>query len=413
MRLLVTGAFVLLLSNCSTPAPRCDPQSCAGCCDLGQCVVGNTLAQCGSLGVTCEACRSSEVCSLGQCVLATGGGGGGSVGGGGGATGGGSATGGGGGAIGGGGGAIGGGGGATGGGAGDGGTDAGTGCTSDFTCDAGLICESGACLAGTACTADFDCQSLDSQDRCYRYGRQCTCDTACRVRKAPCDECTSDLECGVDVVIFGPPDGQGAGRCKTLPNDTSGTKYCSYQRVGTCACGTIDDGTGFCRPQSNSCAQVSCNADRDCPSNRVCLNADAGTCAGLCVNCSATNATPVPRLTACTPAQLAADPDCALGNTTSFAVNLSAINPNEVTLSGVTSTDDLRVAEYRFTLLPPIPGGATTAALANHGMRMRTNKTVLAIPGTSTGTYRLGLEVWDDCGQKAGITAVITVNVYP
>ena len=75
----------------------------------------------------------------------------------------------------------------------------------------------------------------------------------CRLRKGPCEECIADSECGSDVVIFGPPDGIGAGRCKTLPNDMSGKKYCSYQRVGQCACGTIDDGTGFCRPQSNSC----------------------------------------------------------------------------------------------------------------------------------------------------------------
>ena len=89
------------------------------------------------------------------------------------------------------------------------------------------------------------------------------------------------------------------------------------------------------------------------------------------------------------------------------------ITPDEITLSGVNSTDNNMVKEYRFTLLTPIPGGATTAALANHGMRIMTNKTKLTVPPGATGTYRIGLEVWDDRGQKSANTDVITVNIYP
>ncbi len=124
---------------------------------------------------------------------------------------------------------------------------------------------------------------------------------------------------------------------------------------------------------------------------------------------------PIPQaeLTACAPASLLNDPDCRLGMSTSAAFNLAMINPDEITLSGVNSTDNVRVAEYRFTLLPPFPGGATSAALANNGMKITTNKTKLTIPPGATGTYRVGLEVWDDRGQQSAANATMTVNIYP
>ncbi len=124
---------------------------------------------------------------------------------------------------------------------------------------------------------------------------------------------------------------------------------------------------------------------------------------------------PIPQanLTACEPAELVNDPDCALGAQNSAAFNLSRITPDEITLSGITSTDNNMVKEYRFALLPPFPSGVTTAVLANHGVRITTNKTKLTIPSGAVGTYRVGLEVWDDRGQKSGSTATMTVNVYP
>lgn len=289
-------------------------------------------------------------------------------------------------------------------------------CSSDFDCDSGRICSAGACVTGTPCVADYACQSLDPGDRCYRYGRQCVCDTAagsvCRLRRGPCEACLSDLECGSDVVIFGPPDGAGAGRCKTLPNDTSGLKYCSYQRVGSCACGTVDDGTGYCRPQSNSCQGVACDVQLQCPSSLTCNGGDGGTsCSGTCG--AAVDQVPVARLTACSPAMLSGDPDCALGLGSPASFTLSSIAPDEITVSGLNSTDDGRVVDYRFTLLPPIPGGATSAALASNGVRGSTLKTVLTIPAGATGTYRVGLEVWDDHGQRSAATAVMTLNISP
>ena len=122
---------------------------------------------------------------------------------------------------------------------------------------------------------------------------------------------------------------------------------------------------------------------------------------------------PNAQITACQPAQLVNDPNCALGAQTSVSFNLSMINPDEITLSGVKSTDNNMVREYRFTMLPTVPGGATNAALANHAVRIMTNKTKLTVPPGVTGTFRIGLEVWDDRGQKSANTDVITVNIYP
>lgn len=122
---------------------------------------------------------------------------------------------------------------------------------------------------------------------------------------------------------------------------------------------------------------------------------------------------PSAQITACQPAALVNDPDCRLGAQAATSFQLGVINPDEITLSGVLSTDNNMVREYRFTMLPPIPGGATTAALANHNMKIMTNKTRLTVPAGATGTYRIGLQVWDDRGQQSANTDVITVNIYP
>lgn len=126
---------------------------------------------------------------------------------------------------------------------------------------------------------------------------------------------------------------------------------------------------------------------------------------------------PIAALTACSAAQIINDPDCTMGPENNAAFMLSQLNnttpPRELTLSGAKSTDNNRVAEYRFTLLPGSPSGVTTAALANHGQRITANKTKLTIPAGAVGTYRVGLEVWDDRGQRSGSTAVMTINVYP
>ena len=126
---------------------------------------------------------------------------------------------------------------------------------------------------------------------------------------------------------------------------------------------------------------------------------------------AALNQIPSASITACQPAQLINDPNCVMGSQTAAAFNLSMISPDEITLSGSTSTDDTMVREYRFSRLQGSVGNDSD--LANHGTRIMTNKTKLTIPSGLTGTYRIGLEVWDDRGQKSANTDVITVNIYP
>lgn len=261
------GVFLgLLISTTNGCAKKCGPDTCStGCCsNANECVTATSNSACGSAGASCSSCSGTDFCQQGGCVplgtLADGG-------------------------------------------RPDAGeVDAGPAkCMTDFDCRAlnnGSICDArtGECAVGPGCTADYNCQSLDPANKCYRYGHQCLCDQhdgpagytgTCRLRKSPCEECTADVECGSDNIVFGPPDGIGRGVCKALPDDTSGKKYCRYVRVGQCACGTVDDGSGFCIPQSHSCSQVGCNADKDCGANSVCTvsNADAGasSCGGVCV----------------------------------------------------------------------------------------------------------------------------------
>jgi hypothetical protein len=177
--------------------------------------------------------------------------------------------------------------------------DGGALCQRDDDCRAnGLVCDTaaGRCIPGRGCNADAECQLNDPADPCYRFGEQCRCDRndaptgfagTCRRRLGVCERCVDDSQCGSDPIIFGPPDGLGAGRCVALMGDPSGAAYCRRQRVGQCPCGFIDDGTGFCAPQSNSCSMVGCNTDSQCSSGRVCSvsrpDAGAGACGGLCV----------------------------------------------------------------------------------------------------------------------------------
>lgn len=52
--------------------------------------------------------------------------------------------------------------------------------------------------------------------------------------------------------------------------DPSGAKYCRRQRISQCACGFIDDDTGYCAPQTNSCSMIGCNTDAQCAAGSVC-----------------------------------------------------------------------------------------------------------------------------------------------
>ncbi|MEW5739242.1 MAG: hypothetical protein AB1938_09975 [Myxococcota bacterium] len=278
---LLGAAMGLLIAFTPGCTKKCGPDNCSGCCvSDSQCSESISVTTCGANGGSCTACADGQLCEGGTCVTPV----------------------------------V------------DAGMDAGPGrcaedgdcvtqpgtvcdvptgvcvprCDDDFDCldkQNGSVCDlrDGHCIKGSGCNADFECQSPNSEDKCYQYGQQCICDKrdkpdpqwegTCRLRRAPCQECATNHECGDDMIIYGPPGGIGAGKCVAL---MGGTKtYCLYQRVGQCACGTIDDGTGYCKPQSNSCDQVGCNVDKDCPSGSVCTvnQPDAGVaqCGGICV----------------------------------------------------------------------------------------------------------------------------------
>jgi hypothetical protein len=137
------------------------------------------------------------------------------------------------------------------------------------------------------------------------------------------------------------------------------------------------------------------------------------------------NPVPVAELRACRPAELLQDPTCAAGALSTLAVQLSALTPKEITLSGVGSYDPdpqrpsarNPVASYKFSLLPgpngTFPPGVTTSNLTHHAARISDPTTVLSIPAGGTGTYRVALTVYDDRGQASANSAIIGVTVYP
>ncbi len=280
---ITLGLLVALAPSCGK---KCSPDNCkAGCCAKDVCVAPPTDAQCGAKGAACSACGSTQACTDGACKDVT---------------------------------------------PADGGMDGGqcddaTGvcnpkcakdmdcpgpnrtfcdvqsgtcvppCAKDDDCAAlkeGLRCDqqAGRCIPGTPCNTtigDSQCQVNDPNDYCYQFGVQCRCepdtgvdagsnDGVCRRRHGVCEECTTDAECGSSFV-FDP-----LGACKQLQGDTSGKKYCLQQKTGQCPCGMIDDGTGYCKPQSNSCSQVGCSQDKDCPSGSVCSSTSCGICEPRC-----------------------------------------------------------------------------------------------------------------------------------
>ncbi|MHB8872599.1 MAG: hypothetical protein ACYC8T_02830 [Myxococcaceae bacterium] len=168
--------------------------------------------------------------------------------------------------------------------------DAGWSCVRDDDCavfNQGLRCDeaTGVCIGSRGCNDDTNCDSVDEADYCYHYGLQCRCvqeendagfSGVCRRRHAVCDQCTSDVECG-NSGVFDPP-----GACRALSGDTTGKKYCLQGMQGsTCGCGMINDGQGYCKPQTNDCSKVGCTEDKNCPGGSVC-NKNACLCEPRC-----------------------------------------------------------------------------------------------------------------------------------
>lgn len=254
------GLVVAALPGCTK---KCDASTCdTGCCSAaGECQTGNAVDACGVGAASCQRCNGGE-CNAGICSN-------------------GAIT-----------------------------TDAGVSevldagylaCVTDDECAVlhnGSVCDTrtGTCAPGRGCNDVSSCQFSDPTDPCYQFGTQCRCDLrdspdtttqgTCRRRRAACETCQVDAECGDSAVIFGPPDGIGFGKCRAMTGDTSGAKYCLYQRVGACKCGTAPDTEGLCRPVNNSCTDVGCRNDKNCPTGSVCtvnLPDDvAGACGGIC-----------------------------------------------------------------------------------------------------------------------------------
>lgn len=253
------GLAIATMPGCTK---KCDVSSCpTGCCSAaGECKPGTALDACGVGANACSTCNGGS-CNAGVCSNGT----------------------------------V----------HGDGGVivapaDAGhITCKTDDECAVlanGSVCDtrSGDCVAGKGCNDVTNCQPDDPTDPCYQLGVQCRCDTrdapdttthgTCRRRKGACEPCTTDAECGDDPVIFGPP-GIGYGKCRAMTGDTSGAKFCLYQRVGACSCGKVQDTEGLCRPVNNSCTEVGCRNDKNCSNNTVCtvnLPDGAGACGGVC-----------------------------------------------------------------------------------------------------------------------------------
>lgn len=133
------------------------------------------------------------------------------------------------------------------------------------------------------------------------------------------------------------------------------------------------------------------------------------------------NVVPIASITACTPAQLAGDPTCANGTHASLPVYYSMTTPKQITISGVTSTDPnpapdggvKQLTGYRFKLMSPLPGGATTAALDSNDTVITAPTTLLHLPAGVTGLFKVQLTVTNDRGQLSQNPAVMNVNVYP
>ncbi len=258
LRWAVTGmAIGLLLALAPSCGKKCGADSCpTGCCTAeNDCKAGTDSAVCGKGGAVCGACTTDQTCTANVCTAKM----------------------------------------VPDAGHDDGGVDAGAvdagqPCTRDDDCSkyqTGSRCDQATnqCVSGVGCNVESDCQLDDPMSYCYRFGLQCRCvkeqgaptgyQGTCHRRLAPCEHCNNDAECGSDFVF----DPQGI--CKELQGNTDGGKYCFQQKIGSCPCGTVDDGFGYCKPQNNSCQSVGCVEDKGCPSGAVC-NVGACLCEPRC-----------------------------------------------------------------------------------------------------------------------------------
>ena len=182
----------------------------------------------------------------------------------------------------------------------DAGTDAGFSCTQDDDCAVfgeNQRCQTnpgpdqGQCIAGTLCNQDLECSSGDIENYCWEFGDGCRCvqekaedgfSGVCRRRVAVCGECTTDAECGTGA-SFNPE-----GICRAVDADGTGPKYCLRKQTGAgCPCGYVNNGEGYCKPQSGACPHFGCTIAteaNDCGAGQVCnaVGNGCGVCAPRC-----------------------------------------------------------------------------------------------------------------------------------
>lgn len=74
---LVAFAVGVIFSQSCTPAKKCTPTTCQGCCSANDtCESGTTVSACGRSGLLCDRCVGAQLCTAGECIGPAGTGGG-------------------------------------------------------------------------------------------------------------------------------------------------------------------------------------------------------------------------------------------------------------------------------------------------------------------------------------------------
>jgi hypothetical protein len=125
------------------------------------------------------------------------------------------------------------------------------------------------------------------------------------------------------------------------------------------------------------------------------------------------NQLPVAVVEGCLPSDAA----CAMAKAVSMSVQLSQLTPKTITITGKSSYDPGNTAPnairgWQFRLVRR-PTNAAGASLANDGVKITTNQTVLTLDPAALGLYQVTLLVTDDSGQTSAIASDIKINVNP
>ena len=125
------------------------------------------------------------------------------------------------------------------------------------------------------------------------------------------------------------------------------------------------------------------------------------------------NQLPVAVVEGCLPSDTA----CAMAKSVSMSVQLSQLTPKTITITGKSSYDPGNTApnairQWQFRLVRR-PTNASGASLANDGVKIMTNQTVLTLDPAALGLYQVTLLVTDDSGQVSAIASDIKINVNP